>query len=64
MIIRKLSNSKGVLIPVLYRFYEINGDVYLAINKDDKKCASCDLCIEKCLNIMCWVNNVIFIKQV
>lgn len=62
MIVRTITSSKGFLIPVKYNIYNIAGVKYMAIDGRKDKCEKCELSIDNCLNIMCYVNKIRFIK--
>ena len=62
MIVRTITSKNGFLIPVKYNIYQINGIQYMAIDGRREQCEKCELSIENCVNIMCYVNKIRFIK--
>ena len=62
MIVHNITSKNGFLIPVKYNIYQINGIQYMAIDGRKDKCEKCELSIENCVNIMCYVNKIRFIK--
>lgn len=62
MIVHTITSNKGFLIPVKYNIYKINGIQYMAIDGRKEKCEKCELSIDYCYNIMCYINKIRFIK--
>ena len=62
MIVRKVFNSNGYIIPIKYNIYNIDGIQYMAIDGRKDKCEKCELSIDKCFNIMCYITKTRFIK--
>lgn len=62
MIVRKVFDSNGYIIPIKYNIYNIGGIQYMAIDGRKEQCEKCELSIDKCFNIMCYINKIRFIK--